>query len=62
MRIALLFIGIVCLLASGCQGIPTDMVPRVTWYWSKDARDYRAEKTRYERLYEASTNQVTNPK
>lgn len=32
MRITLFVIGITCLLASGCQVIPTDMVPKVKWY------------------------------
>lgn len=50
------------ILACGCAVIPTDMFPKFTWYWSKDAREYRASKTRMERNYEASTNQVTNPK
>jgi hypothetical protein len=47
MRIALLLIGLACLLASGCQLIPTDMFPKATWYWSKEARQYRHDKEIY---------------
>jgi hypothetical protein len=62
MRIALLLICLACIVGSGCTLVPTDMFPKVRWYWSQDAKDYRAEKTRTERNYEASTNQFTNPK
>lgn len=62
MRLTLILIGTACLLASGCTLVPTDFFPKVRWYWSQDAKEYRASKTRAERNYESSTNQYTNPK
>jgi uncharacterized protein YceK len=44
MRIFLFSIGVVCLLASGCQVIPTDMFPKVKWYWSQEAEQYRQDR------------------
>ena len=46
-RIILFTIAVCCLPLSGCQAIPTDMFPRFTWYWSKEARQYRHDKEVY---------------
>lgn len=59
MRTTLILIGCSCLLASGCTLIPTDMFPKVRWYWSQDAKNYRAEQHRYD-LYN-QTNKINNP-
>lgn len=44
MKKRLLLLGIVGLLCGGCQVIPTDMFPKFTWYWSKDAKQYRQDR------------------
>jgi hypothetical protein len=49
-------------IITGCTAIPTDMFPKFTWYWSKDAKEYRASKHRQENNYDSSTNQFTNPR
>lgn len=44
MRILFFTLGACLILSSGCQVIPTDMFPKVKWYWSKEAEQYRADK------------------
>jgi hypothetical protein len=48
MRLALFLLGTACLLASGCQVIPTDMFPKVKWYWSQEAKQYREDKKEHD--------------
>lgn len=31
-------------LTCGCVIVPTDFMPKLTWHWSKDAKEYRREK------------------
>jgi hypothetical protein len=65
MRLALFAIGAACLLASGCQVIPTDMFPKVKWYWSEDAKRYRAKQHRYDLVNQRDTkwmNETNNSK
>lgn len=40
----LLIIAISATLCNGCAVVPTDFMPKFTWYWSKDAKEWRREK------------------
>lgn len=44
MRITMFIVGTCLILCSGCQLVPTDMFPKVKWYWSKEAIQYRQDK------------------
>ena len=44
MRLLLFALGCLLLVGSGCQVIPTDMYPKVKWYWSKEAEQYRQDR------------------
>jgi hypothetical protein len=59
MKRTAVLLGCVCLIASGCTVVPTDMFPKFTWYWSADAKQYRADQHRYD--YRNETNNINNP-
>ena len=40
----ILFMLVTVYSVTGCAVIPTDMFPKFAWYWSKDAKQYRADK------------------
>ena len=44
MKKSLIALVALVVLASGCQAIPTDMVPKFRWYWSDEAKQYRADR------------------
>jgi len=44
MRTILIILSISLIAGSGCQVIPTDMFPKVTWYWSQEAKQYRQDR------------------
>jgi hypothetical protein len=50
MRITLFILGLFCLLASGCQVISDNRVfPKLTWYWTREARDQRQSNREHEK-------------
>lgn len=60
MRITLFIVGVCFILCSGCQLVPTDFIPRATWYWSADAKQYRKERAQ-EKAWEAKPVNTNSP-
>lgn len=40
----LIAFSLIGLLYGGCALVPTDFMPKLTWYWSAEAKQYRAQK------------------
>ncbi len=64
MRITLFIVGCVLMLMSGCTVVSANRVfPKVTWYWSADAKEQRAERAQdkqYQEAWEATNGYPQN--
>ncbi|MDE2100610.1 MAG: hypothetical protein KGL39_25425 [Patescibacteria group bacterium] len=58
MRLTLFICGLLMILASGCTIISYDRAfPKLTWYWSKEACEQRADFKQEKQWENSQTNQ-----